>query len=416
MSRPKVVIIGAGFGGLQCARALEGSATDVIVIDKNNYHLFTPLLYQVASSLLNPSDIAYPIRSVLRSGGNVRFIMAKVDGADFGVNKLRTADGSDIPYDYLVIAAGSQTNYFAIPSVHLNAHGLKDLPEALELRNHILSCIESASREPDAEARRKWLSFVVVGAGPTGVEFVGALSELVRVVSLDFPEIDMGEVRITLVEALDQALPSFPNSLGVIAREELERRGIKLLLGERVSSATPEGVLLKNGTEIAARTLVWAAGVKPSALAQSLGLPLHSSGRIEVEPTLRVKGHDRLYAVGDIASLVHDGREIPMLAPPAMQQGRHAACNILRSVQGQSPLPFGYHDPGSMATIGRNAGVVSFKSLQVSGFLGWLTWLFVHLYFLIGFRNRLVVLAGWAWDYFRFDRPVRMILRAADRK
>lgn len=413
MDRPKVVIIGAGFGGLQCARSLEGQPIDVLLLDKNNFHLFTPLLYQVASSLLNPSDIAYPIRAVFRDSPNVRFRMGEVVGVDFKTSKVRLSDGSFVPYDYLVLAAGSRTNYFGIESVSKRAHGLKDLPEALALRNHMLRCFESASKEVQAEKRRSWLSFVIVGAGPTGVEYAGALSELVRVVQRDYPELDMAEVRIALIEALAQVLPTFPEKLGRKAQAELERRGIHVRLKTRVVEAMPTSVRLHDGTETSARILIWTAGVKPSKLVSRLGLPVWRSGRIEVDDRLRVKGHNAIYAIGDIASFVQDGSEVPMLATPAIQEARHASYNILRDLRGSPPLRFRYRDWGSMATIGRNAAVARLGSWAVSGLFGWLIWLFVHLYFLIGFRNRLVVSIGWAWDYVRFDRPVRLIARAA---
>ncbi|MBI3548791.1 MAG: NAD(P)/FAD-dependent oxidoreductase [Elusimicrobia bacterium] len=416
MDRPRVVIVGAGFGGLRCARSLSGAPADVLLLDRNNYHLFAPLLYQVASSLLNPSDIAYPIRAVFRDGGNVRFRMAEATGADLDAGRVQLSDGSAVPYDYLVLAAGSETNFFGLQSVGRSAWGMKDLPEALALRNHVLRCFESAAREPSAHARAPWLTFVVAGGGPTGVEYAGALAELVRLVlGRDYPELSAGDVRILLVEGLDRLFPTFPPALGEKARARLESLGVAVRLRARVLDADADRVRLSDGEAVPARTLVWAAGVKAAGLAAALHAPRSRSGRIEVDEFLRVKGRERVYAIGDLASFQQDGREIPMIAAPAMQQARHAAGNIRASLEGRPPAPFHYKDRGMMATIGRNAAVAQIGRLSLAGFAGWIAWLFVHLYFLIGFRNRLVVLLGWAWNYLRHDRPIRLITRAGDR-
>jgi len=413
MARPRVVIIGAGFGGLSCAKKLAGRRVDVLLIDRNNYHLFTPLLYQVASSLLNPSDIAQPVRSMFRGSRNVRVLRAEVTGIDFDRKAVRTADGGEHAYDRLVIAAGSTTNYFGLESVERTALGLKDLPEALELRNHILSALEQATQAGEEEAAR-WLTFVVVGGGPTGVEYAGALAELVRaVLPNEYPELAARTVRIVLVEGLDEVLPTFPGDLGREARRALAGRGIDVVTGVRVMDVGDGGsIVLSNGRELRAGTLVWAAGVKPAGLAEVLEVPRSRSGRVEVDEYLRVKGRDGVYAIGDIASVIDDGREVPMLSAPAMQEGRHVARAIIDELEGGLPRPFRYRERGSMATIGRNAAVAELRGLHLKGFIGWLTWLVVHLYYLIGFRNRLTVLLGWAWNYIRFDRPVRIIARA----
>jgi len=413
MARPRVVIIGAGFGGLSCAKKLAGRRVDVLLIDRNNYHLFTPLLYQVASSLLNPSDIAQPVRSMFRGSRNVRVLRAEVTGIDFDRKAVRTADGGEHAYDRLVIAAGSTTNYFGLESVERTALGLKDLPEALELRNHILSALEQATQAGEEEAAR-WLTFVVVGGGPTGVEYAGALAELVRaVLPNEYPELAARTVRIVLVEGLDEVLPTFPGDLGREARRALAGRGIDVVTGVRVMDVGDGGsIVLSNGRELRAGTLVWAAGVKPAGLAEALDVPRSRSGRVEVDEYLRVKGRDGVYAIGDIASVIDDGREVPMLSAPAMQEGRHVARAIIDELEGGLPRPFRYRERGSMATIGRNAAVAELRGLHLKGFIGWLTWLVVHLYYLIGFRNRLTVLLGWAWNYIRFDRPVRIIARA----
>lgn len=414
MQRPRVVIVGAGFGGLECARKLAGRPLDVLLLDRNNYHLFTPLLYQVASSLLNPSDIAQPVRTIIREAPNVRFLQAEVTGADVERRVIFTADGAELAYDYLVLAAGSTTNYFGNESVEAVALGLKDLPEALELRNHILTALEAAAHEP--ERASEWLTFVLVGGGPTGVEYAGALVELLRlVVPRDYPELAAHRWRVVLVEGLDRVLPPFAEQLSASARAELEARGIEVLTGVRVISATERSVTLSDGSTIAARTLIWAAGVKPSPLAEVLGLPRTRSGRVAVDGALRVTGHTEIFAIGDIAAFVQDGKEVPMLSAPAMREARAVAANLERMAAGQPLRRFRYRSPGNMATIGRNAAVAELGPLKLTGVLGWVTWLLVHLYFIIGFRNRAAVLLGWGWNYLRFDRPVRIIARARRR-
>lgn len=413
---PRVVIIGAGFGGLACARRLANQPVAVALVDQNNFHLFTPLLYQVASSLLNPSDIAQPVRTILRGVKNVRFVHACVTGVDFAGCVVHTEDGTELPYDYLVIAAGSTTNYFGQKAVEARAEGLKDLPEALGLRNHILRCLEEAASAAGRGADpRPWLTFVVVGAGPTGVEYAGALSELVRgVLPREYPELDKNGVRLVLAEGLERLLPAFPEGLGASAARELVERGVEVRTGRRVVDVTPETVTFSDGDVLPARTLVWAAGVRPSDLVGAIEVGRSRSGRIEIDSVLRVKGHSKVFAIGDVAAAEHEGREIPMLSSPAMQEGRAAADNILRAIAGRPLRLFRYRSRGSMATIGKGAAVAKIGPLKVSGFVGWVLWLAVHLYFLIGFRNRFAVLVGWAWNYMRSDRPVRMLVRARE--
>jgi NADH dehydrogenase len=427
VARPRVAIIGAGFGGLACARSLANQPVDVLLVDRHNYHLFTPLLYQVASSLLNPSDIAFPVRAVFRRASNVRVVLGEVTGVDFEQRQLTvSATGGDearreatagaeerIPYDYLVLATGSTTNFFGMRVVEQVAHGLKDLPEALELRNHVLRCFEAAAREPDQAARQPWLTFVVVGAGPTGVEYAGALSELIRLVLVkDFPELDMRQVRVVLVEGRDQVLPAFPRPLGDDARRRLLRRKIDVRLGARLADVSRDRITLSDGEVLLARTLVWAAGVRPSDLMKTPGIPPTRSGRVAVDEYLRVSGHKRVFAIGDLAAVPYQGGEMPMLSAPAMQEGRCVARTILRALQNRPPVPFRYVDKGVMATIGRHAAVAQLGRLRFTGFIGWVMWLVVHLYFIIGFRNRIVVLIEWAWDYFRYDRPIRLITKS----
>lgn len=425
--RPRVVIIGAGFGGLACARSLAGQPVDVLVIDRHNYHLFTPLLYQVASSLLNPSDIAFPVRAVFRRSKNVRVMLGEVARVDFARREVAVLATSDdggrpaevagpeerVPYDYLVLATGSTTNFFGMTAVAHVAHGLKDLPEALALRNRVLLCFEAAARERDPGARQPWLTFVVVGAGPTGVEYAGALSELVRLVLVkDFPELDMRRVRVVLVEGRDQVLPAFPKPLAEDARLRLLRRGIEVRLGARLAGVDGDRITLSDGEQLRAKTLVWAAGVQPSGLVRALGLPTTPSGRVSVDDFLRVVGHDRVFAIGDLAAVPYRGGEMPMLSAPAMQEGRSVARTILASLSARPPQAFRYVDKGIMATIGRHAAVAQLGRFRFKGFIGWVMWLVVHLYFIIGFRNRIVVLIEWAWDYFRYDRPIRSITKS----
>lgn len=415
MSVPRVVIVGAGFGGLECAKRLAGQAVDVRIIDRNNYHLFTPLLYQVASSLLNPGDIARPVRSIFRGVRNVRFTQAEVVGVDLQHHLVHTTELADIPYDFLVVAAGSTTNFFGMNAVAERALGLKDLSEALELRNHILHCLEVAATIP-ADEVEPWLTFAIVGGGPTGVEYAGALSELVRLLLPgDYPELAKQRMRILLLEGMNELLPPFPAGLGAKARRELQRKGVEVRTGIRVTGATGEGIELSTGEFVPTRTLVWSAGVRPADIAGSLGVAVSRSGRIEVDRFLCVKGETGFFAIGDIASVPLGEREVPMLSAPAMQEARLVAENILRTIRSEPLRVFHYRDRGSMATVGKGVAVAAIGRFQLSGFVGWLMWLAVHLYYIIGFRNRLVVLLGWAWNYIRSDRPVRIIARARGR-
>lgn len=407
---PRVVVIGSGFGGLPCARALAGTSTRVTVVDRHNYHLFTPLLYQVASSLVNPSDIAYPIRTVFRDAENVTFHLAEVTGIDFDRNVVRTEDGEAIPYDHVVLACGSTTNYFGNRNIQEQALGLKDLPEALELRNHALLAFEHAAIAETPDERQRWLTFVIVGAGPTGVEYAGALSELVRLEMVkDYHGLTAKDVRIILIEGKDRVLPAFDPYLGHDAEKQLKKHGVEVRLGTRVEQVDVHTVRLSGDERIEAGTFVWAAGVEAGPLARTSGIPRTETGRIHVDECLRIAGRENAWAIGDAAGVVDNGEELPMLAPPAMQQGRHVALNVRRVIGGEAPRPFKYTDKGTLATIGRNAAVAQVGKLKVTGFLGWVTWLVVHLYYIIGFRNRLSVLLRWAWNYVFYDRPIRFI-------
>jgi NADH dehydrogenase len=406
---PRVVIVGGGFGGLQCAKALRDKPVDVLLVDSRNYHLFTPLLYQVASCLLNPSEITAPLRKVFSGALNVHYREGEVTGVDFGEKRVTLADGAQLAYDYLVIATGSTTNYYGNESVRRHALGLKDLGEALQLRNHVLECLEHATAAPTDEERQRLLTFCIVGGGPTGVEYAGALGELVRLVlPREYPEVTPSAVRILLLEGGDRLLPTFAPSLSAYARRELERRGVDVRTETLVASADDRGVVLHNGTEIATASMVWTAGVRPND-------PLHEKPeRLPVDDRLRVTGADGVFAIGDVAA-AHDkhGAVLPMVSPPAMQAGRYVARHIL---DGGARRPFRYRDKGTLATIGRSAAVGQIGPARFTGFIGWIVWLFVHLYYLIGFENRIKVLTRWAWYYVRQDRPIRVVIRAGPSK
>lgn len=416
-TRPRVLVLGGGFGGLQCARALADEPLDLLLLDRHNYHLFSPLLYQVASSLLNPSEISFPLRRTLRAK-NLRVRMAEVTRLDLAGRRVHAADGHAFDYDWLVLATGAVTNFFGIESVERAALGLKDLPDALALRNHVLSCFEAALLEDDPEDRRGWQTFLVIGGGPTGVEYAGALSELFRLVlPRDYPDLDVRGSRVVLVEALDRLLADFPPELGRYTRRALERKGVEVRLGTRVTGVEGDTeVRLADGGTIGARTLIWAAGVRADAPAADPPLPLTSGGRVDVDENLRVRGQERVFAIGDVAGFRWEGELLAMMAPPAMQEGRHVAAQVLRAARGQPLEPFRFHDKGVMATIGRSAGVAARGKLRLKGFLGWIAWLAVHLYYLIGVRNRLVVLSRWTYNYFRLDRPIRLITRSGASK
>jgi NADH dehydrogenase len=414
-TRHRVVIVGGGFGGLACARALNRKPVEVLLLDRHNYHLFTPLLYQVATSLLNPSDIAYPHRSIFRRSRNVRFWQARVVGVDLDRKIVRTHTGGEIGYDSLVLATGSENDYFSNEELAHHTLGMKTLAEAMALRNHVLSCLELAARASSVQERREWLTFVVAGGGPTGVEYAGALAELLRLVlGRDFPELDRSLARIVLVEGQDRLLGGFHAKLGAYAVRILRDRDVEVRTSTLVQKATDERVVLSDGEEIPSRTIVWSAGVRPTDPLEEADLARSRSRRLRVDERLRLPNHPEVFVVGDAASVVEAEGELPMLSPPAMQAGRYVARAIVDRVTGATGLrkPFRYLDKGSMATIGRRAAVADFRGLKLKGTIGWLTWLLVHIYYLIGFRNRAVVLASWGWNYLRFDRPIRLILRS----
>ena len=409
-TRPRVVIVGAGFGGLRAARALGNAPVDIVLVDRHNYHLFQPLLYQVATAGLEPEQIARPVRAILRGQRNLEFRMTEVTGLDASGKRIVTTEGP-IGYDYLILAVGGETNYFGLAGVVRHGFGLKDIPEAIRIRNHVLHAFERAMLEPDAERRRAWLTFVVVGGGPTGVEMAGALSELIRLVLVkDYPRLNVKDVRVLLLEATDRLLGPMPARLREAAAETLWRKKhVEVRFGATVADYDGARVSLKSGEVIPARTLIWAAGVQAVSLTARLGLRTVRQGRVAVAPTLEVAEHPDIYVIGDAAYLEVNGAPLPMMAPVAIQMAETATANIRRRLAGQPPAPFDYRDPGSLATIGRNAAVAYIHGIGFTGFPAWVVWLVVHIIQLIGFRNKLFVLLNWAWDYFFYERAARLI-------
>lgn len=410
MSKKRVVIVGMGFGGLRAAKALAGSDVELTMIDRNNYHLFQPLLYQVATAGLEQEAIAYPLRGLTRRWQGASFLLSEISGVDLTGKSVLT-DSGPVPYDYLVVAAGSRTNFFGMESVAAHAFDLKRLDQAEDLRNHILLMFERASREPNREQRAALLTFVIVGGGPTGVEFAGALRELiVYVLSQDHPTITAAETRIILVEAANSLLTAMPADLREYAHKKLCSMGVEVLLENRVVGATAESVELYGGTTIASHTLFWSAGVAAAELAGNLqGVERGAAGRIVVQPDLSINGFPEVFVVGDMACCLEDGMPLPMMAPVASQQGEYAAKNILARLQGKSLPPFHYFDKGSMATIGKSSAVAAAAGFSCRGYIAWLAWLLLHLYYLIGFRNRLVVMMNWTYAYWFQERQVRLI-------
>jgi NADH dehydrogenase len=406
---PHVVIVGAGFGGLAAARRLRRAAANVTVVDRRNHHLFQPLLYQVATAALNPSDIAMPIRTILRRQRNTRVLLGDVEAVDVEKKQVRLRDG-EIRYDYLVLAPGATHSYFGHDTWAQHAPGLKTVEDALEIRRRVLLAYEAAERESDVEQRRAWMTFVIVGGGPTGVELAGALAEIAHhALEGDFRVIDPSASRIVLVEGAPHVLPTYVERLSERARQQLVRLGVDVITDARVTAVDDGGVEI-GPMRVPARTVIWAAGVTASPLARSLGVPLDRAGRVRVTPTLTVPNRDDVFVIGDLAAFEQDGSMIPGVSPVAIQEGRHTAMNIERAIAGRPLLPFRYVDKGSFAVIGRGAAVGQIgKRLRVSGPLAWVAWLLIHIFYLIGFRNRLAVLLGWAYSYLTFRRAVRLI-------
>lgn len=408
-NRPRVVIIGAGFGGLWAAKAFANAPVDVWVVDRNNYHSFFPLLYQVAAAELEPEDIIYPVRSILHKYPNINFILGDVLGIDHDHKLVRTA-GHNIPYDYLILSVGSKPNFFGVAGAEQHAFPLRTLEDAVRLRNHILCRFETAAVEPDPAIRKQMLNFTIVGGGPTGVEFAGALAELVRIpLARDYPDLVLKDVHILLLEATDRLFAGLPVRLHEYTMKRFRRMGIDVQLNSSVSEITSGGAILKDGREIHTDTVVWTAGVGGVSLLQSWDFPTLRNGQVPVLPSLQAPNYPDVYIIGDLAHVEQAGHPLLLIATVAIQEGVWAARNILRQVSGKEPEPFQYHDPGMLAVTGRNAAVVRISRFTFTGFPAWVIWVTVHLYRLIGFRNRLVVAINWAWDYIFYDRVVRLI-------
>jgi NADH:ubiquinone reductase (H+-translocating) len=409
--KPRVIIVGSGFGGLEAAKKLACENVQVMVIDRTNYHLFQPLLYQVATAALSPADIAAPVRAVLSKCRNVEVILAEVQSVDVDARKVKTFD-MEIGYDYLILATGARHSYFGHDDWEKLAPGLKSLEDAIELRRRILLAFEYAEKTTDEAARRAAMNFVIIGGGPTGVEMAGAIAEISRyTLARDFRHIDPSEARVVLIEGTPRLLAAYPEDLSERARKQLVDLGVEVRIGARATNLTEAGVQV-DGEFIPCRVKIWAAGNNASFVGKTLGAPVDRVGRVIVNDDLTMPGHPEVQVIGDLANFSHQTEEpLPGISPVAMQQGRHAARNILRMIRGQKPERFRYFDKGTMATIGRNRAVADLKFVHLSGLPAWLAWLFVHIIFLVGFRNRLLVLFQWAWAYLTFDKGARLITR-----
>ncbi|MBV6450609.1 MAG: NADH dehydrogenase-like protein [Anaerolineales bacterium] len=409
---PHVVILGAGFGGLTAAKKLKNAPVRITLIDRNNYHLFQPLLYQVAIAALVPSQVAYPVRTIFRDQKNLAFQMGEVNAIDLDARYIKM-DGSVIAYDYLILAAGGRMNFFGVESVEKNALYIKDLKSALRTRNHLLSMFERASHEADADKRRAMLTFAIVGGGPTGVEVAGALAELIsHVMKKEYRELDVREARVVLLEAGNALIASYPDELRKATLKLLKKKNVDVMFGAKLTDFNGQRISLGDGTQLETNTLIWTAGVQAAEVVESLEAARAGSGRVRTGATLQLPNHPEVYVIGDAAYLEDESKHpLPMLSTVAIQQGNVAAENIRRAIKGQAQRPFHYKDPGLLATIGRNAAVARIWGLSFSGFIAWLIWVGLHIYRIVGFRNRLVVLINWAWDYFFYDNQVRLITR-----
>jgi NADH:ubiquinone reductase (H+-translocating) len=409
--KPRVMIVGGGFGGLEAAKKLADQDVRVTVIDRTNYHLFQPLLYQVATAALSPADIAAPVRAILSGWKNMEVILAEVESVDVAAKKIKTTD-MEIPYDFLILATGARHSYFGHNEWEKLAPGLKSLEDAIELRRRLLMAFEYAEKIADEAARKAAMTFVIIGGGPTGVEMAGAIAEIARyTLAKDFRHIDPSQARVILIEADPRLLASFPEDLSISAMKQLVDLGVEVRTSVRATNLTETG--LQVGDEfIPCRVKIWAAGNNASFVGKTLGVPIDRVGRVMVNDDLTIPGHPEVQVIGDLANFSHQtGQPLPGVSPVAMQQGRHAARNILRMIKNREPQRFRYWDKGSMATIGRNKAVADLNFVHLSGLPAWLVWLFVHIIFLVGFRNRLAVLFQWAWAYFTFNAGARLITR-----
>ncbi len=407
---PRVIIIGGGFGGLEAAKILGNKPVCVTVIDRTNYHLFQPLLYQVATAALSPADIAGPIRGIISKYENMDVMLAEVKSVDVAAKKVITTD-QEVPYDYLILATGSRHSYFGNDQWEKLAPGLKSLEDAVEIRRRLLLAFEYADKLTDDAARRAAMTFAVIGGGPTGVEMAGAIAEISRfTLAKDFRHINPSDARVILIEGDERVLSGFPPDLSASALKQLQDLGVEVITGVHAKNLTETGLEV-NGEIIPCRVKIWAAGNTASAVGRTLGAPVDRAGRVMVNSDLTIPDHPEVQVIGDLAHFEEKGKLLPGVSPVAMQQGRHAARNVLAMVEGRKPQRFHYWDKGSMATIGRNKAVADLNFVHFSGFPAWLTWLFVHIIFLVGFRNRLAVLFQWAWAYFTFNKGARLITR-----
>ena len=408
-TRPRVVIIGAGFGGLWAARHLAGAPADVWIVDHNNYHTFFPLLYQVAAAELEPEDIIYPVRSILHKYHNLHFVLGDVIELDTTRKFIRTCE-QNIPYDYLIVSAGSKPHFFGVTGASQFSFPLRTLDDAVRLRNQILCRFETAALESDPAMRKQMLTFTIVGGGPTGVEYTGALAELIRKpMAQDYPNLVFNDVHIQLIEASNHLFTGMTEHLHSYTMKRFRRMGIDVRLNSIVEEVRSNRVILKDGQEIPTDTVVWMAGVGGTSLPQNWDFPTRYNGQVEVMDTLQVPGRPEIYVIGDLAHVEQNGRPLLLVATVAIQEGVWAAKNVRRQLNGNQPRKFKFHDPGLLAVTGRNAAVVQIGKFILTGFPAWIIWGTVHLYRLIGFRNRLVVFINWAWDYIFFDRIARLI-------
>jgi NADH dehydrogenase len=409
--RPQVLIVGAGFGGLSAARALAKAPVDVTVMDRRNFHLFQPLLYQVATAGLNPSDVAWPVRSILNHQANARVLLGEASGIDTASRQVQLTDGRSLPYDWLILATGATHNYFGNDRWAPIAPGLKRVDDATLIRRRILLAFERAENSTDAAERQRLMTFAIIGAGPTGVELAGAIAELSKkALAADFRAIDPRDARIVLIEGGPRVLGAFPPTLSDYAKQALERMGVEVWLGKHVMECDSAGVTA-SGERLEAATILWAAGVAASPAAGWLGAPADRAGRVQVGADLTPPGQDRIFVIGDTAAMMQDGKPVPGIAPAAKQAGVYAAGVIRAAIAGKArPGPFHYRHYGSLATIGRNTAVIDFGKLRMTGFIAWLLWGVAHIYFLIGARNRLLVATQWIIDYLTFGRGARLIV------
>ncbi|MCX8125264.1 MAG: NAD(P)/FAD-dependent oxidoreductase [Spirochaetes bacterium] len=406
----RVVVIGAGFGGLWVTKVLANKNFEVIVIDKNNYHTFLPLLYQVSAAEVSPEQIAAPVRSIVHKNKNIQFIRGEVSEIRYAT-KTVVCLGQEIAFDYLVVSAGSVNHYFNIPGTFEFAFPLKTLDDAMVLRNHILTCFERASFVSDHVQRQRLLTIVIVGGGPTGVEFAGALAELIAgPLKKDFPELKNENIQVYLVEASDRLIGMYAKELCEYTCEKLQKKGVKVLLNAAVTKIDATGVYLNNGTMLPTETVVWTAGVKGELIKNDLKVQSMPNGRVVVDEYCRVPGYEDVFIIGDLACFIQDGKPLPMIAPVAMQQGKYVGNYLKKIDKGKNPKPFRYLDKGGMVAIGRNKAITQIAGLKLKGYIAWIIWIFIHILYLIGFKNKIFVMINWVWSYIFFEKSVRLIL------